>query len=115
VAEQQHSFPLPHVLQPGEVVESQAAIEDVVLAVTSHRFIVVEDGRTLMDVPFAGLRRIQLDIERGRTTTLVVVPEHIGDEPRVVSVPIAQLRDTVSALALLGERINGSGAGEAHA
>jgi hypothetical protein len=104
--EQVRSFPLPHILQPGEVVETHATAQGVVLAVTTKRFIVVEDDRTIMDVPFNGLRRIQLDIERGRTATLVLVPEQLGDEPRVLNIPVPKLRETVVALARLGERLD---------
>ena len=63
------SFPLPHVLKPGEIVETQTVAQDVVIAVTSQRLIVVDEYRTITDVSFAGLRRIQFDIERGRDAT----------------------------------------------
>ena len=62
---------------------------------------------TLLDIGFAELRRVQFDIERGRDSTLVVVPEHMGDEPELLSVPIAaKLREVSEALAFLGERLN---------
>ena len=100
------SFPLPHVLQPGEVVETQAVVEGSAIAVTNERLIVVEADRTVLDIPFAELRRIQFDIERGRDATLVIVPEHISNWPRIVSVPVGYLRDTAAVLARIGERIN---------
>jgi hypothetical protein len=100
------SFPLPHILKPGEILETQAAAEGAVLAVTNQRVIVADDSRPVMDVPFTGLRRIQFDIERGRPAALVIVPEHIADEPKMLNVPIAKLRETALALALIGERIN---------
>jgi hypothetical protein len=100
------SFPLPHILEPGEVVETHATAQDVVIAVTSHRLIVADDDRTVIDVPFSELRRIQFDIERGRPAALVIVPEHIRDEPRVLSVQVAELREAARALALIGERLN---------
>ena len=59
-----------------------------------------------MDVPFRELRRIQFDIERGRHATLVIVPESFKYEPRVFSVPNANLTETAVALALVGKRIN---------
>ena len=100
------SFPLPHILQPGEVVESQAVAEDSVLAVTSQRIILAEGDRTVLDLPFSGLRRGQFDVERGRVATLVIVPEHVTHEPRVVAIPIPKLRETALALARIGERLN---------
>jgi len=100
------SFPLPHVLQPGEVVESQVVAGAAVIAVTEQRLVVAESERVVLDVPFRELRRIQFDIERGRDATLVIVPEHISNWPRIVSVPVAVLRETAATLARIGERIN---------
>lgn len=99
-------FPLPHILRPGEVVESQAVVEGSAIAVTRERLIVVEGDRTVLDIPFEELRRIQFDIERGRDATLVIVPEHISNWPRIVSVPVGYLRETAAVLARIGERIN---------
>jgi hypothetical protein len=67
---------------------------------------VAEGGRIVLDVPFSGLRRIQFDIERGRVASMVIVPEHIGDEPRVVSIPGSRLREAALALAAIAERLN---------
>ena len=103
---QLRSFPLPHILQPGEVLETQASAQDAVVAVTSQRLIVTEAERLVLDVPFSELRRVQFDIERGRPATLVIVPEHIANEPRVVAVPISSLREAALALAAIGERLN---------
>ena len=103
---EEQAFPLPHILQPGEVVASQVVTDDFVIAVTPRRVVVVEGKRTVLDLPFSGLRRIQLDVERGREATLVLVPESIQHEPRVFSVPIADLTDTVLALTRIAERMN---------
>ena len=100
------SFPLPHVLRPGEVVETQAVVEGSAIAVTKERLIVVEGDKPVLDIPFDELRRIQFDIERGRDATLVIVPEHISNWPRIVSVPVRHLRETAAVLARIGERIN---------
>jgi hypothetical protein len=100
------AFPLPHVLRPGEVVESQAVIEGSVIAVTRERLVVAEGDKTVLDIPFGEVRRIQFDIERGREATLVIVPEHISNWPRIVSVPVRHLRETASVLARIGEHIN---------
>ena len=100
------AFPLPHILQPGEVVERQALADGFLIAVTSKRIIVTDGDRPVMDISYDELRRIQFDVERDRTATLVMVPEHIRNEPRVFSVPIANLTETALTLALIGERIN---------
>lgn len=100
------SFPLPHILRPGEVVETQAIVEGSAIAVTQERLIVAEANKTVLDLPFDELRRIQFDIERGRDATLVIVPEHVSNWPRIVSVPVAHLRETSAVLARIGERIN---------
>jgi hypothetical protein len=100
------SFPLPHILQPGEVIETLAEVDGSVIALTRERLIVVEGDKTVLDIPFAELRRVQFDIERGRDATLVIVPEHISNWPRIVSVPIPNLRETALVLARVGERVN---------
>src|SRR5207244_7105870 len=43
------SFPVPHVLRPGEVVETHAVADESVIAVTGERLIVVEGDRTGLD------------------------------------------------------------------
>lgn|SRR6185503_8133294 len=100
------SFPVPHVLRPGEVVETHAVANGSVIAVTRERLIVAEGDKTVLDIPFDELRRIQFDIERNRDATLVIVPEHISNWPRVVSVHVPNLRETALVLARIGERIN---------
>ena len=100
------AFPLPHILRPGEVVETQAVVEGSAILVTRERLIVVEGDKTVLDIPFDELRRVQFDIERGRDATLVIVPEHISNWPRIVSVPIPNLRETALVLARVGERVN---------
>lgn len=112
VSKLEKSFPLPHVLQPGEVLETAAMAQDALIAVTSRRLIVTEGERLVLDVPFSELRRIQFDIERGRPATLVIVPEHVANEPRVVAVPNSELRDTALTLAVIGERLNSAPAEE---
>jgi hypothetical protein len=107
LADRTRSFPLPHILQPGEVVESHAVANDAVIAVTSERLVVAQGGDQVLDIPFNELRRVQFDIERGRDATLVIVPEHISNWPRIVSVPVEQLRDAAVVLSRIGERING--------
>src|SRR4026207_1823695 len=99
-------FPVPHILNPGEVVEGQAEANGAVIAVTGERLVVVEGDKPVLNAPFSELRRIQFDIERGRDATLVIVPEHVSNWPRVVSVQVPNLRATALVLARIGERIN---------
>jgi len=106
------SFPLPHILQPGEVIESQANANGAVIAVTEYRLVVVEGDGEILDIPFSELRRVQFDIERDRDATMVIVPEHISNWPRIVSVPVPALREAAIALARIGERINDYEPGE---
>jgi hypothetical protein len=99
-------FPLPHILRPGEVVEGQAEANGALIAVTRERLVVAEGDKSVLDIPFSEVRRVQFDIERGRDATLVIVPEHMNNYPRVVSVPVPNLRETSLVLARIGERIN---------
>ena len=105
--ERNPSFPLPHVLQPGEVVERQAHADGFVIAVTPQRIVVTDESRLVMDMGFDELRRIQFDLERGRDATLVIVPEHFNNEPRVFSVPLRNIPETAMTLGLIGQRMNG--------
>lgn len=95
--------PLLHILEPGEVLETHAIAQDSVIAVTSHRLIVAEGQRAVLDIAMSDLRRIQFDVERGRDATLVIVPDR--DEPRVVAVPSQKLKETAYVLAVIGERL----------
>jgi hypothetical protein len=99
-------FPLPHILRPGEVLEGHADANGTVIAVTQERLVVAEGDGPVLAIPFSELRRIQFDIERGRQATLVIVPEHIKNWPRVVSIPIETLREAALVLARVGERLN---------
>jgi hypothetical protein len=102
----ERAFPLPHILKPGEVVEGQAEADGTVIVITEERLVVIEGEKSVLDIPFTELRRVQFDIERGRDATLVIVPEHISNWPRIVSVPLHNLRETSLVLARIGERIN---------
>jgi hypothetical protein len=98
--------PLLHSLAEGEVVQVHTRTPDALIAVTDRRLVVANDDRTLLDIGFPQLRRVQFDIERGRHATLVIVPEHVGDEPQVLTVPVDHLREVAEALALVGEKLN---------
>src|SRR5260221_14155560 len=74
-------------LEPGEEVRMYARSTLAILAVTTRRVVVAESDRVALAVPFEGLRRVQLDIERTRPATLVLMPEHPRDEPQVLAIP----------------------------
>jgi hypothetical protein len=97
--------PVVRRLDPGETVQALARAASASLLVTDRRVAVAEDERIALDVPFTGLRRIQFDIERERPATLVIVPEHPGDEPQVLAVPPDRYAEVTRALALIGERL----------
>ena len=100
-------FPLLHLLEPGEVIESQAQADGFFIAVTGQRIVATDGSRTVLNIPFSELRRIQFDIERDRDATLVVVPEHIKNEPRVFSIPLENIMETAQALGVIGRRVLG--------
>jgi hypothetical protein len=106
------AFPLPHILQPGEILEAHAAVEDAIIA--RHQSPGHRGGeRTHRPrYPVLGAAPDPVDIERGRVASMVIVPEHPRDEPRVVSIPGARLRDAAIALAVIAERLNPSDATE---
>jgi hypothetical protein len=66
------------------------------LLVTEDRIATSHGDRVTMDLPIVALRRIQLDIERRRPATLVIVPDSPGTEPQVMPIPVAHY-DAVSA------------------
>jgi len=104
--DEDQAFPLPHVLRPGEVVEGHVVAGASVIAITRDRLVVAEGDVPVMDIPFSDLRRIQFDIERGRDATMVIVPESPKNWPRLVSVPVPNLRESAAVFARIGERVN---------
>jgi hypothetical protein len=96
-----------HLLQPGEPVDHHAEVLEGMITVTDRRVIVQDDHRLAFDMPFTGLRRIQLDIERWRPSTVVLVPEEPENPPRVLTVTASQLHDVAAALVTC--RIDGTG------
>jgi hypothetical protein len=93
-------------LEPGEVVEVLAQATEASLLVTDRRVAVAEEDRLALDIPFQGLRRIQFDIERERPATLVIVPEHPAQEPRVIAIPPERFDEVTRALAIIGLRLS---------
>jgi hypothetical protein len=104
---------LPHLasaLRPDEPVHIRARARDALIAVTDRRMIIATEQRLALDVPFQKLRRLQFDIERDRPATLVVVPEHPGDEPQVLAIPVEEYEAVASALVDIGRRLHDSAA-----
>ncbi|HKG19156.1 MAG TPA: hypothetical protein VKB00_05405 [Candidatus Limnocylindrales bacterium] len=98
----------PHILDALEADEEivvNARTVDAVVAVSDRRLIVADSRRVALSVPFERLRRIQLDIERDRPATLVVVPEEASDPPQVLVVSPDQYHATADALVRIGLRL----------
>jgi hypothetical protein len=101
---------LPGVeLHPDERLEMVARTVPADVALTDRRIIVQADGRTLLSLPVEGIRRIQLDVERGRPATLVLVPQLPIHEPQLLSVPIEHLDVTGRLVTTVGRRLDALG------
>ncbi len=105
---EQVSDPIIHVLRPGEELRGRAPLIDATVAVTDDRLVVARGPKIAVDIPWGRLRRIQLDIERQRPATLVVVPEWPSDPPQVLSVPAASYRSVTDVVAHIAERLAGA-------
>ncbi len=98
--------PYPFSLTEGERLEVAARTTPALFGLTDHgRMIVATGHRVSLDVPVAAIRRIQLDVERGRPSTLVIVPHHPSDEPQVLAVPHEELAEVVRAVHIIGLRL----------
>ena len=105
---------LPHLaetLQPDEPVRIRARAREALIAVTDRRMLIATEQRLALDVPFPGLRRLQFDIERDRPATLVLVPEHPGDEPQVLAIPVDEYEAVAAALVNIGRRLHDTAQG----
>ncbi len=100
--------PIIRDLQPGESIHSLVRAGDSRVLVTDRRIAVAQTDRTMLDVELDKVRRIQFDIERERSATLVIVPEHVDDEPQVLAIPPDAYQAVGDALAFIGQRLYGS-------
>lgn len=98
---------IARMLDSGEVIEHHVETIEMVMAVTDRRIIVQDDHRVALDLPFDGLRRIQLDVERDRPSTLVLVPDQPLNPPQVLTVTSQSLHEVASAVATIGVRLEG--------
>jgi hypothetical protein len=93
-------------LRPDEPLEISVRADGSSLGVTAERVVVAIGDRVTLDVPIAGLRRLQLDIERDRPAVLAVVPESIRDEPQILTVMPQAYDDVAAAVAFVGHRLH---------
>jgi hypothetical protein len=95
------------LLEPDEQLEISARAFDSVLAVTDRRILVRRAGRLALNVPLEYVRRIEFDVERSRSATLVIVPESPADEPQVLGIPPEEIEAVAHAVAGIGRRLSG--------
>jgi hypothetical protein len=92
-------------LGPGERLEVVARTSPAIVAITDRRLVAAGDDRTVMDLPVSSIRRIELDVERGRPATLVLVPHDPVHEPQVLTVPHEELEPVSRLVFLIGDRL----------
>src|SRR4051794_11177257 len=96
------------LLGAGEQLLVNAPVGHGLLLVTDRRLAVSLSGdRFELDIPFDGLRRIQLDFERVRPATMAIVPEHPSDAPIVLAVKPEQYEAVSEAMMVVGRLLNG--------
>jgi len=95
------------LLDSDEAVHHRAETVEAVVAVTERRVLVCHDQRVALDLPFSAIRRIQLDVEGDRESTVVIVPHASRHRPQVLTVPDDQLREIASVVAAIGLRLDG--------
>jgi hypothetical protein len=96
-----------HLLRPDEEFHAEMYAVEGILGSTDRRLVLGDGTRVLLDIPYEGLRRVQLDVERGRTATLVIVPEYPHSPPQVLSIPESECASAAEALRIIGERLGG--------
>jgi hypothetical protein len=98
--------PLLDLLQPDEQLHGHARTRDLSLILTDRRIVVGDENRIALDIPYPRLRRVQLDVERSRPATLVLVPDLPEDEPQVLAIPHDELQRAAAVVALIGQRFS---------
>jgi hypothetical protein len=96
--------PALRILEPDERIDIEASAGDALVVVTDRRLAVATAERLMLDVPIEGLRRIQLDIERQRPATLVIVPEKREYDPQVLPIEPSGYEAIARALVEVGLR-----------
>ncbi len=101
--------PYPAIpLGPDEHFDAVAETDEALIALTDRRVVVTEDGRTALDVPVGRIRRVELDIERDRPTSLILVPAEPRWAPQVLTIPDGEVPHVLLALELILERLRAS-------
>lgn len=90
---------------PDERVHVMVETDEAVLALTDRRVIARDGQQGALDVPVTAIRRIQLDVEKHRPATLVVVPDDPGKGVVVLSVPSDQLAKVGDIVARIGAQL----------
>jgi hypothetical protein len=101
--------------RPDEHVLADVETEDGRLLVTDRRLAISRGVRLALDLRFDEIRRIQLDIERHRPATMVVVPDSARNEPQVLPIPTHALDIATGALSFIGHAIQGDDVEARHA
>jgi hypothetical protein len=98
---------LLHLLQPDEKLHVETRAADARLVLTDRRVVVADEERVSLDVAYEALRRVQLDVERDRPATLVIVPHDPRHQPQVLMIPPSEYGSVAQAVALIGARLAG--------
>jgi hypothetical protein len=93
------------VLEPGESVAVTVRATRAVMIVTDRRVILLVSGQRLWALGFQDLRRIQFDVERDKST-LVIVPEKPDNVPHLLALPEGELEHASQAVAIIGRHVS---------
>ena len=80
--------------------------QEGIVRLTARGVSVVAPHGSMLDVTYAGLRRIQLDIEQDRPATFVLVPHDPQDRPQVLSITPDEYQAAGKAIAMIGDRLS---------
>ncbi|MFL5674187.1 MAG: hypothetical protein ACJ779_04225 [Chloroflexota bacterium] len=94
------------LLDPGEEIEQEVSFGGRTLAVTSHRLALFEADRIALAIPIERVWRIQLDIERARPGSLVIVPDEVIDHPEVLTFGVEDVEEVSDLLVSVGRRLS---------
>lgn len=87
-------------------MRTTARAEGALIVITDQRIIVAEGPRTLMALPFAAIRRAELNVEVGQPATLTIVPDSPSNPPQILSVVTTDYAKAAEAVATIGEQLN---------
>lgn len=98
--------PIARLLERGEPVAVTVRMTTGFFIVTDRRVIVASDGQRPWAGRFAELRRIELDVERDRSATLVSVPENPANPPQLLAIPESEFDAAAQTLDIIGRRLS---------